>query len=41
MKISAFKYRFHEPKMQPYIIMKGILSGNIDEKILKNLLPLK
>jgi Cdc6-like AAA superfamily ATPase len=40
-KARAFKYRFHEPKMQPYIIMKGIISVNIDEKMLKNLLSLK
>jgi Cdc6-like AAA superfamily ATPase len=37
----SFKYRFHEPKMQPYIIMKGILSGKLNEKMLKILLPLK
>jgi hypothetical protein len=40
-KARAFKYRFREPKMQPYIIMKGILSGKINEKMLKTLLPLK
>lgn len=34
-KARAFKYRFHEPKMQPYIIMKGILSGKINGKMLK------
>ncbi|MDF3033266.1 MAG: hypothetical protein K0R76_220 [Alphaproteobacteria bacterium] len=36
-KARAFKYRFHEPKMQPYIIMKGMLSGKITEKILNTL----
>lgn len=40
-KARAIQYRFHEPKMQPYIIMKGILSGKIREKMLKALLPLK
>jgi Cdc6-like AAA superfamily ATPase len=40
-KARAFKYRFHEPKMQPYIIMKGILSGKINTRTLKTLLPLK
>ncbi len=27
----AFKYRFREPKMQQYVIMKGLLSGKIDD----------
>jgi len=40
-KAKTIKYRFHEPKMQPYIIMKAILSGKIREKMLKALLPLK
>jgi Cdc6-like AAA superfamily ATPase len=40
-KARAYNYRFHEPKMQPYIIMKGIMSGKINEKMLKSLLPLK
>ena len=33
----AFKYRFREPKMQSYIIMQGILSKKVNERILTNL----
>lgn len=30
----AYKYRFREPKMQPYVIMQGIASGLVDRAAL-------
>jgi hypothetical protein len=31
---KAYKYRFKEPKMQPYIIMKGLADSQIDHSML-------
>ena len=31
---QAFKYRFKEPKMQPYVLMKGVSSGMIPSEML-------
>jgi hypothetical protein len=28
---GAFRYRFREPKMQPYVIMRGIAEGGLSE----------
>jgi hypothetical protein len=33
-KERAFKYRFREPKMQPYVIMHGIASGDVGKDAL-------
>jgi len=30
----AFKYQFHEPKMQPYVIMQGIIAEKVDKSFL-------
>ena len=30
----AYKYRFTEPKMQPYVIMQGINTGDINRAAL-------
>jgi len=35
----AYKYRFLEPKMQPYVIMRGIADGNLREDALSILSP--
>lgn len=36
-KKNAFKYRFREPKMQPFVIMQGVVSGDVDNAALKAL----
>lgn len=33
---KAYKYRFKEPKMQPYVIMKGIADGLVTAKTAEN-----
>jgi hypothetical protein len=35
---KAYKYRFSEPKMQPYVIMRGIADGTVGKDALANLL---
>jgi hypothetical protein len=34
---KAYKYRFKEPKMQPYVIMKGVADDLIDHDLFGNL----
>jgi Cdc6-like AAA superfamily ATPase len=34
-KERAYKYRFADPKMQPYVLMQGIASGNLGNDALK------
>jgi Cdc6-like AAA superfamily ATPase len=34
-KERAYKYRFKDPKMQPYVLMQGIVSGGLSKDALK------
>jgi hypothetical protein len=34
-KERAYKYRFRDPKMQPYVLMQGIASGDLQKDALK------
>ena len=36
-KPRAFKYRFREPKMQPYVIMQGIANGMVSQNAMEKL----
>lgn len=38
-KARRFRYRFEEPLMQPYVILRGLKDGLIDKATLKKLMP--
>lgn len=38
-KARRFRYRFEEPLMQPYVILRGLRDGLLDKATLKKLMP--